>query len=255
MPDTATVRRDGPEGRGPGTVGRLVRSVTAVGLVSGPLVVLAYLVGSLPVAYLLGRRRLRRDLRSAQPRLLSATRLTGDEPTAAAVQIALTLAAATAAWHVVEAVAPGGGYRPPEASRIAFASTQVLTAWQSVALWAGLAALVGHVAPVWRRFRGGGSGIAPALGLLMAYAPMLFTAAVLSFLLALVVVRAPRPAAAMALPMTVASAWAAWLMEVPPGWGMVHGPELNLWLAVAAGVLFARWLRGDVLADPAPPAG
>ena len=221
-----------------------MRSVTAVGLLSGPLVLLGYLVGSVPVGYVLGRRRLRRDLSRAQPRLLSPARFPGDDPLATAVEVALTLAVATLAWRVTRSVAPGGNYRVPEASRIAFASTQVLTAWQSVALWTGLAAVVGHVAPVWRRFRGGGSGLAPGLALLLAYAPTLFSAAVLAFFAGLLLTRRPRPAVAVAIPMTVGAAWAAWVTEVPPGWGMVNGPELTLWLSVGAGVLFARWWQG-----------
>lgn len=219
-----------------------MRSVTAVGLVSGPLVLLGYLAGSLPVGYLLARRRLRRELRGARPLLRS------DDTLATVLYAAIAVVAATVAWQVTRSVAPGGNYRVPEASRIAFASTQVLTAWQSVALWTGLAAVVGHVAPVWQRFRGGGSGLAPSLALLLVYAPTLFSAAVLTFLAGLMLTRRPRTAVVLALPMTVAAAWAAWLTEVPAGWGMVNGPELNLWLAVTGAVLFARWWRGDVMA-------
>lgn len=226
-----------------------MRSVTAVGLVSGPLLVLGYLVGSVPVTYLLGRRRLRRDLGRAHPRLLSSTTGVPGDPVAATLDVALALAVATVAWRVTRAVAPGGNYRVPEASRIAFASTQVLTAWQSVALWTGLAAVVGHVAPVWRRFRGGGSGLVPSLALLLAFAPTMFSAAVLAFFAGLLVTHRPRDAVGMALPMTVAAGWAAWVTEVPAGWGVVNGPELTLWLTVMAGVLFARWCRGDVLAE------
>jgi glycerol-3-phosphate acyltransferase PlsY len=229
-----------------------VRSVTAVGLVSGPLILLGYAVGSLPVAYLLARRRLRSQLRGAPIR---ADGQTNDGAVVAATHAALALAVATLAWHVTVRVAPGGNYRVPEASRIAFASTQVLTAWQSVALWTGLAAVVGHVAPVWGRFRSGGSGLVPALALLLAYAPSLFTASVLAFFAGLVLTRSPRPAVAVALAMTVGAAWAAWLTEVPSGWGVVNGPEVTLWAAVLGGVLFARWQRGDVPAPPGGPSG
>jgi glycerol-3-phosphate acyltransferase PlsY len=226
-----------------------VRSVTAVGLVSGPLILLGYAIGSLPVTYVVARRRLRRELGGTRSRPGGGT---NDDAVVAALHALLTVAVATLAWHVTIRVAPGGNYRVPEASRIAFASTQVLTAWQSVALWTGLAAVVGHVAPVWGRFRGGGSGIVPALALLLAYAPTMFTAAVLAFFAGLLLTRASRPAVAVAVPMTVAAAWAAWLTEVPAGWGMVNGPEITLWAAVLGGVLFARWHRGDVLAEPDP---
>ena len=215
-----------------------MRSTTNVAWVAGPLVLLGYLVGSLPVAYWLGRRRLRRDL-GAPAEVVAGHRTAPDAPlgapgelAAALVQTAATLAVTTLAWHVTVEVAP-----PAAPSSVAVLSAQAITVWQSVALWTGMAAVVGQVAPIWQRFRGG-TGIFPSLGLLLAYAPLVFSAAVAGYLAALALLRMPERAAAGGFAAAVVFEWLAWVYDWRHGWGMIHGPELSLWVTVLCAVLF-----------------
>lgn len=48
-------------------------------------------------------------------------------------------------------------------------------------VWAGFAAIIGHMYPIWLRFRGG-KGVATALGVVLALSPMATLAAVTTFL-------------------------------------------------------------------------
>jgi glycerol-3-phosphate acyltransferase PlsY len=114
-----------------------------------------------------------------------------------------------------------------------------------VALWTGAAAVVGHLAPVWRGFRGG-DGVAPAGALAFAYAPVVFAVAAGAFLAAAAVTGRPRLALVACLPTTVTFAYVAWIADLPSGWGVTHGPELTLWVAVVTGALLAgNWRRRD----------
>jgi glycerol-3-phosphate acyltransferase PlsY len=224
--------------------------VRAVALVAGLCVVAAYLVGSVPFGFLVGRRSMRQGLR----RIESAGRpldeqllaiLTGDgaagSPTVAVLDTAKVLLAATAAWHLVIAVSPGGSATRPNQSAVAFLADQVLVSWQSAALWAGLAAVVGHVAPVWLGFRSD-HGQAPGLGLAVVYAPVGFVVGVVVFFVVRAVLGASRIVVAVvaSLGAFVTWCWAAWIGDVQIAWGAPAGPELSLWATVLAGVLAAR---------------
>jgi len=132
------------------------------------LLVLAYLLGSIPFAVLVSRAMGLPDPRgfgSGNPGATNVLRsgsrvgalltLLGDAGKGAlAVGVALLLADP----------AEGGG-----ATRLAIAS------------WCGALAFLGHVAPVFLRFRGG-KGVATFLGTLLAIAPLLGLAACLTWL-------------------------------------------------------------------------
>jgi acyl phosphate:glycerol-3-phosphate acyltransferase len=205
-------------------VGWVPRSATAVGVVAGPAALLGYLVGAIPYRSLLGRRR------------------RSDDPALAAIAAGLaTLLVATVAWDVAEAATPGAQY----SSAVGVFSNQAVGAWVSVALWTGAAAVVGHLAPVWRGFRGG-DGVAPAVALTFAYSPVVFAVAAGAFLAATAATGRPRLGLLACLPPAVTFAYAAWIADLPSGWGVTHGPELTLWVAVVAGVLLAgNWHRRD----------
>lgn len=236
-----------------------MRSVTNVAWLAGPLVALGYLVGSLPVAYLLGRRRLHRQL--GRPAELDDVRRADDdadpplgqpgELTVALIQAGFTLAMATGAWHVITRVAP-----PATPSSIAVLSAQAITVWQSVALWVGLAVVVGTIAPATNGFRGG-TGVVPAMALLLAYAPLVFSGAVAGFFIGMVVWRDIRRAPLLAFPTAVVFEWLAWVYDWRQGWGFVHGPELSLFVTITAALLFtAHRLRvepGTSTSDGADP--
>ena len=122
-------------------------------------------------------------------------------------------------------------------------SNQALGAWVSVALWTGAAAVAGHLAPAWRGFRGG-DGVAPAAILAFAHAPVVFAVAAGAFLAATAATGRPRLGLVVCLAPAVAFAYGAWILDLPAGWGVTHGPELTLWVAVVAAALLAgNWRR------------
>jgi acyl phosphate:glycerol-3-phosphate acyltransferase len=205
-------------------VGWIPRSATAVGVVAGPLALLGYLVGALPFGSFVARL--------GRP----------DDPAPAAIAAGLaTLLVTTIAWDVARAATPGAQF----SSAVGAFSDQALGAWVSVALWTGAAAVAGHLAPVWRGFRGG-DGVAPAGVLVFAYAPVVFAVAAGAFLAATAAAGRPRLALLVCLPPAVAFAYGAWLLDLPSGWGVTHGPELTLWVAVVAAAVFAGgWWRRD----------
>ena len=223
-------------------------SVTSVSILSGPLVLLGYLAGSIPFGYLLSRQRLRRQLSSeggtvTRPRgtdTLDAPGVIG----AGALAAVVTLLVTTVSWDVALAAAPRGTI-----GAVGTFSNQAVGAWVSVALWTGMGAVVGNVAPVWSAFRGA-SGVAPAVALLGAYAPVVFIACVATFLLVALATRAPRTALLATLPVAVTVEYVAWIADVQTAWGVTNGPELTLWVAVLAGALAVRNLREAVPATP-----
>lgn len=233
----------------------------SVAWAAGLCVGLSFLVGSVPFGYLVTRRRLRRHLArldgppaggvEAELRALLAGGRPpasgrvepglGDDVAAGALDCAKVLLAATVSWRVVDRLAPGFDRGLLPASAVGFLSDQVLTVWQSVALWAGAAAAIGHLFPVWLRFRGA-SGQAPALALVLAYCPVGFSVGTAAFFAALALARDARRAVGAALGAFVGYAWLAWVYDWPPSWGAANGPELTLWAAVVAGVVGAHTL-------------
>ena len=194
-----------------------MRSLSAVALLSGPIVLAGYVVGAL-VAHLLTRHD------EAAPR-----------PADLVLEAFATLAVSTAAWWTIQQVSPGSGF-----SRIGYFSNQVLSAWQSVALWSGLAVVVGICAPVSRRFQGG-AGLAPAAALLAAHYPWFLMATVTVGALALGATRSARLAQGAAIAVLLPTAWLGWVLEWLPAWGLPAGPEATVWAMVLTIVLGTRW--------------
>ena len=125
-------------------------------------VVAAYLLGSIPFSLLIARRR-GVDLRTAGSGNVGATnvfRTAGVGPGIAA--LALDVAKGSAAVLIAARVGTG----------------------LSVPVAAAVAAIVGHVAPVWLRFRGG-KGVATAAGAFAVLTPMAVGIAVATFLVTL----------------------------------------------------------------------
>lgn len=221
------------------------QSATAVGVLAGPLIVLGYLAGSVPFAYLYSRRRLRRQLDHPGVERLFTPDPGGGEGysishtvRAWGLPALATLSATTLAWHVTLAATPGSN----TFSAVGIFSNQAIGAWVSVALWTGLAAVVGHAAPIWTGFRGG-SGLPPAIALTAAYIPVVLLVAGGAALVAYGLTRRPLVAMVVALPALVAYSYVAWLADLQAGWGITNGPETTLWTMVLAGILFARNLR------------
>ena len=110
---------------------------------------LAYLLGSIPFAFLLARRR-GIDLRDVGSGNVGASNVLRTSGTRAAV-LAMLLDAMKGAVAVIVAQRLAPGPTTPMA--------------------AGLASVVGHIYPVWLRFRGG-KGVATACGVFWILAPL-----------------------------------------------------------------------------------
>jgi glycerol-3-phosphate acyltransferase PlsY len=112
-------------------------------------VAVAYLVGSIPFAYLLSRRR-GVDLREVGSGNIGASNVLRTSGVRAAV-LAMVLDGVKGALAVLLA--------------------QRLAAGQAVPVAAGLASVLGHIYPVWLRFRGG-KGVATAAGVFAILTPL-----------------------------------------------------------------------------------
>jgi glycerol-3-phosphate acyltransferase PlsY len=129
-------------------------------------VTLAYFVGSIPFAYLVARHQ-GIDLRVAGSGNVGASNVLRTTGIRAAI-VAMLLDAAKGAVAVVVA--------------------QLLTAGVVTAVAAACASIIGHVYPIWLRFRGG-KGVATAAGAFAVLAPAALGVAAGVFLLAVIVTR------------------------------------------------------------------
>jgi glycerol-3-phosphate acyltransferase PlsY len=129
-------------------------------------VTLAYLVGSVPFAFLLSRRR-GIDLRRVGSGNVGAANVLRAAGVRSAV-LAMCLDGVKGALAVLIA--------------------QRLTLGPATAVAAGLASVVGHIYPVWLRFRGG-KGVATAAGVFAVLAPLALAIAGSVFLVAVWITR------------------------------------------------------------------
>lgn len=150
---------------------------------------LAYLVGAIPTSYLVGKYVAGIDLREHGSKNLGATNVYRVVGLRSAISVGLV--DITKGFIPVVLFAPRAGMQP----------------WLPVAM--GLAAVVGHVFPVFLRFRGG-KGVATAAGVVLALAPIPFGITALVWLGILASTRfmsLASMAGAMAFPLVV------WLMH------------------------------------------
>lgn len=208
--------------------------VTLVLFLAGPIVMIGYVASSIVRGWLLAG---------------------GDRSTPSTVAEAITtVSVACGAWLAIRSVAPGRTTFQ-NASAIGFLSSQVLTAWSSLALWAGLAAVLGHVAPVTRRFRSGSAGVAGSFALLLAFLPITAVAALGAWGGSLALTRNVRSALVSTCFAVVVAEWLLGVLNPRAPYGLIHGPETALFVAVLAGVLAVRWITSDLGIDPPPTNG
>lgn len=138
------------------------------------VVLAAYLIGSIPFGYLIVRLRGRGDVRQTGSGGTGATNVSRRAGKAAGI-LTLVLDAAKGALAVfVARMILGGG----EAS--------VNAKWWVAA--AAIAAIAGHIFPVWLRFRGG-KGVATAVGVFFMVAPFALLCAGLVFVIVVALTR------------------------------------------------------------------
>lgn len=170
----------------------------------------SWLIGSIPWAYLAGLRK-GVDLRTYGSGNLGTTNV-------------LRLLGAPAAI-VVYALDAAKGFVPV----LLFPGLFGFAPRGAWAIACGLAAILGHVRPVFLLLRGGGKGVATASGVFFALTPLATSAALFGFLLLLVTTRT----------MSIASLTGALIL--PVGVGLTHGWR-SLVFGVALGVsAFVYW--------------
>src|SRR5213075_1078347 len=153
-------------------------------MLPGAVLVVAYLLGSIPFSYLVVRAFAGADIRQHGSRNVGATNVArsfGKMPGVIALllDIAKGYAAVEAARWIVAR---------PEWPIAASASGGPV---QSKEFWVALAALIAvlaHMFPVWLRFHGG-KGVATATGAFLALDPIVVAAAVIVFILVLITTR------------------------------------------------------------------
>jgi glycerol-3-phosphate acyltransferase PlsY len=178
---------------------------------------IAYLLGSIPFGLVLTRLAGLGDVRKIGSGNIGATNVlrTGNKPLAAAT---LLLDGGKGALAVVI----GGTYWGPD-----------------IAIVAAFGSLVGHLFPVWLRFRGG-KGVATGLGILLALAWPVGLAACLTWLLVAVVFRYSSLSALVAFAASPAFAW--WLAD-PQIMEFSAFMAVVIWLKHAGNI--RRLVRGE----------
>lgn len=136
----------------------------------GIALLLAYLSGSIPTAYLAGRLLKGVDLRTVGSGNLGATNVYRNLGALPAIVVLLLDAAK--------------GYLPVLLlpSRIAGVwgfETRELTLW---AIGCGVAAIFGHLKPIFLLWKGGGKGVATAAGVFLGLAPVALGVALIAFI-------------------------------------------------------------------------
>ena len=153
-------------------------------------ILLAYLLGSIPFGVILARLFGGRDVRKSGSGNIGATnvaRVVG--PLAGTLTLLCDMAKGAGAVWLAEKLSGGSA------------------SWMMIA---GIAALVGHCFPVWLRFTGG-KGVATAAGVFLVVSPPACLAAVVLFLLVVILwryVSLGSVSAAAAMPLLVYLLWA-----------------------------------------------
>jgi len=176
------------------------------------IVIVAYLVGSIPFGYLIVRKKIGADIRQTGSGGTGATNVSRRAGKAAGV-LTLLLDAAKGCAAVLIAKA--------------------LTGDEWVIAAAAIAALVGHIFPVWLGFRGG-KGVATAVGIFLVLAPIALLCAGVIFVAIVALTRY----------VSLGSIVAAVLIPVFVWWQSDWRPLLIAAVVGAALIVFAH--RGNI---------
>lgn len=218
-------------------------SAAWAGYVAGPLVLFGYLAGSVPYGDLVAARRFRQQLDAVGREPVASARfsdLDSTEVVTGVLAAATTLLVATIAWDIGQQASP-----PAAFGAIGTFANQALGAWVSIALWTGTAALLGSVAPVWTGFKRGGSGVLPAVALLVVYMPVLAAVGFATGSIVFGLGGRFRAGLISACTAVVVAEYLAWVTDLQAGWGITNGPELALWTLVVSVLLVARNVPTD----------
>lgn len=187
---------------------------------AGLLVLIAYVCGSFPSAYLAGRIVRGIDLRTVGSGNLGATNVYRELGAGPAVVVLFVDAAKGALPALVFPRFVGSADRP--------------TALMWWALAFGVAAIVGHAKPIFLLWRGGGKGVATAAGVFFATTPGPTVIALMTFI---VVVAATRYVSLGSILAALALPLGEWLLGAP-------APALVVSVGLAVFVLLTH--RGNI---------
>jgi acyl phosphate:glycerol-3-phosphate acyltransferase len=133
----------------------------------------AYLLGSIPFGYLLVRIFRGEDVRRIGSGNIGATNVSRKSPALGALTLILD---ATKGFLAVQLAATFYGVAAPDPSLYRLMAASALLA------------IVGHMFPLWLRFRGG-KGVATALGAFLRFAPLAVGVAVIIFVVVVLISR------------------------------------------------------------------
>ena len=185
------------------------------------IVVVSYLLGSIPFGYLLVRVFRGQDVRKTGSGNIGATNVarTGSKGLAITTLLLDALkgyAAVTLAFHL--SGVPGAFFRPGPTVTLADTSSvsgALQTAYLAAAL-AGFFAMIGHMFPVWLGFKGG-KGVATAVGVFLAIAPRPLLLMLLLFVLVVAITRYVSLGSILAAVLFPFACW--WLNQLTRTWG------------------------------------
>ena len=170
------------------------------------IAIIAYLCGSIPFGYLLVRLFKGKDIRESGSGNIGATNVARTAPGLGIATLLLDLMKGyIAVAFAINWTGLSDSY-----------TTGPFSIW---APWAALFVVLGHMFPVWLRFRGG-KGVATALGAFVAIAPGAILIALLTFLVVVAVTRYISLGSiitAAVFPILV-----YWVRLGPLGWNLVH---------------------------------
>ena len=165
------------------------------------IAVLSYLLGSIPFGYLLVRIFRGEDVRQSGSGNIGATNVSRTSPLLGVATLLLDAAKGTTAVVLSYIVADHMDAGPP--------------ALEQVALGA-LFAVVGHVFPIWLRFRGG-KGVATGLGAFLLIAPKAVLIAVGIFVVVVAISRYVSLGSIVAVALLPVLAWGIGQFYISPG--------------------------------------
>ena len=137
-----------------------------------PILAIAYLLGSIPFGYILVRIFRREDIRATGSGNIGATNVARSGAKGLGIlTLLLDLLKGFAAVKIAAHFAPGAPGFPSD-----------------LAVAAGIAAVLGHIFPIWLRFKGG-KGVATGLGVDLALAPLAALCSLGIFIVVLAITR------------------------------------------------------------------
>jgi len=185
------------------------------------IIVTSYLLGSIPFGYLLVRIFRGEDVRMSGSGNIGATNVSRKSPTLGALTLLLDAAKGFAAVQIVAIYWHFGteDYRH-----------------QLMMAGSGLFAIIGHMFPIWLKFRGG-KGVATALGAFLRLAPLAVLMAVGIFILTVLISRRISFVSIMTAALFPSTVWVL---------GISHDPVVLALIGLSSLLIIARHYQNIV---------